>query len=55
MILFSILLETQIPDMTDNVGQINADESAAGIIKCIHELNIENSGTFLHINGTILP
>ena len=41
--------------MTENVGQINADESAAGIIERVDELNIENSGTFLHKNGSTLP
>ncbi|CBY19614.1 unnamed protein product [Oikopleura dioica] len=42
-------------EMTGNNGLINADESAANIIKRIDELNIEKSGTFWHMNGEVLP
>ena len=44
-----------ISEMTGNNGLINADESAANIIKRIDELSIEKSGTFWHMNGEVLP
>jgi NAD(P)-dependent dehydrogenase (short-subunit alcohol dehydrogenase family) len=38
-------------DMTGGHGQVEADESAAGLAKRIEELSIETSGQFLHMNG----
>jgi len=42
-------------DMTDHQGLIDTDESAAGLIKRINELTIENTGSFWHADGTLLP
>ena len=36
-------------------GFINADESAKGLIARIDQLNIENTGSFWHANGDVLP
>lgn len=41
--------------MTGNQGLIDAPESAAGLIQRMDELNLENSGTFWHMDGSILP
>ena len=41
--------------MTGNNGLIDAPESAAGLLDRYAELNIENTGTFWHMNGEILP
>merc|ERR1719229_536810 len=38
-------------DMTDGNGFIDAPESAEGLLARFDELNIENSGTFWHMNG----
>ncbi len=42
-------------DMTNNNGQINPDESVTGLLARIENLNLENSGTFWHMNGEVLP
>ena len=42
-------------DMTGRQGMIDADQSAAGLIQRIDELNLDNSGTFWHTNGEVLP
>lgn len=42
-------------EMTGNSGLIDPPESAAGIIARIDELNLENSGSFWHANGELLP
>jgi NAD(P)-dependent dehydrogenase (short-subunit alcohol dehydrogenase family) len=42
-------------DMTGQSGLIDADESVAGLLKRIDELNLNNTGTFWHTNGEILP
>lgn len=42
-------------DMTGKQGHIDTDTSAKGIIERIQELTIENTGTFWHMNGDILP
>jgi len=42
-------------DLTDNNGQINPDESVTGLLARIENLNLENSGTFWHMNGEVLP
>ncbi len=42
-------------DMTGQSGLIDADESVAGLLQRIDELNLDNTGTFWHTNGEILP
>jgi len=42
-------------DMTGQSGLIDADESVAGLLRRIDELNLENSGSFWHSNGQLLP
>ena len=41
--------------MTGYRGLIEAAESARGLIARIDELNLNNSGTFWHCNGEVLP
>ena len=41
--------------MTGGNGLIDAPESAAGLLARIDGLNLENSGTFWHMNGEVLP
>lgn len=42
-------------EMTGGNGLINADESAAGLIKQMDELTLEKSGIFIHTSGEVLP
>jgi len=42
-------------EMTGNHGSVEPDAAAADLIKRIDELNLENTGTFWHANGSILP
>jgi NAD(P)-dependent dehydrogenase (short-subunit alcohol dehydrogenase family) len=42
-------------DMTGHGGLIDPDESAAGLIKRMEELNLDNTGGFWHTNGERLP
>jgi len=42
-------------DMTGHNGLIDTDESASGLLMRMEELNIENSGSFWHTNGDLLP
>lgn len=42
-------------DMTGHGGLVDADESAAGLLQRMTELTLENSGTFWHMNGDVLP
>lgn len=42
-------------DMTNHNGQINTDESVTGLMARIENLNLDNSGTFWHTNGEVLP
>jgi len=42
-------------DMTGHGGLIDTDESVDGLLKRMDELNLENSGTFWHTNGEVLP
>jgi len=42
-------------DMTGFGGLIDVDESARGLLQRIDELNAENTGTFWHSNGEVLP
>ena len=42
-------------DMVNNAGDISAQVSAERLIQRIEALNIDNSGTFWHSNGEVLP
>lgn len=42
-------------DMIGGMGDISADEAARRIANLIEKLNLENSGSFWHSNGEILP
>ena len=42
-------------DMTSHNGLIDTDESAAGLIARMDELNLENTGSFWHTKGDLLP
>jgi hypothetical protein len=40
--------------MTNNTGMSPA-EAVKGLLQRIEELNLENTGTFWHSNGEVLP
>lgn len=42
-------------DMVNHAGDISAEEAAGRLIKRIDELSVENTGTFWHSNGEVLP
>ncbi|EKF74593.1 short-chain alcohol dehydrogenase-like protein [Alcanivorax hongdengensis A-11-3] len=42
-------------DMTGNSGHLTTDEAAAGLVQRMDELTLENSGTFWHSDGSVLP
>lgn len=42
-------------DMVNNTGDITATEAASRLRQRIAELNLQNSGTFWHSNGEVLP
>jgi NAD(P)-dependent dehydrogenase (short-subunit alcohol dehydrogenase family) len=42
-------------DMTGHQGLIDPPESAAGLIARIDEVTLENTGTFWHANGEVIP
>ncbi|MCC5855878.1 MAG: SDR family oxidoreductase [Idiomarina sp.] len=42
-------------DMVNHAGDISANEAAQRLRQRIHELTLENSGSFWHSNGEILP
>lgn len=42
-------------DMTSHDGLMDTDEAAAGLLARIDELSLENSGSFWHSNGELLP
>ncbi|RTE87442.1 MULTISPECIES: SDR family oxidoreductase [Gammaproteobacteria] len=42
-------------DMVNHAGDISADTAAERLIQRIEELNIDNTGTFWHSNGEVLP
>lgn len=42
-------------DMTGQQGLIDPPESAAGIVARVDELSLQNSGSFWHQNGELLP
>ena len=52
-ILHPGLVSTRMTGFTSN--GIQPKESVKGLIKRIDELTIENTGTFWHANGEILP
>ena len=52
-ILHPGLVSTRMTGFTRN--GITPEESVHGILKCIDSLNKQNSGTFWHANGEILP
>jgi len=42
-------------DMTGHSGLIDADEAVDGLLERMDELNLENTGSFWHSNGELLP
>jgi NAD(P)-dependent dehydrogenase (short-subunit alcohol dehydrogenase family) len=42
-------------DMTGHSGNLTVDEAAANLIARMDDLNLENSGTFWHSDGSVLP
>ena len=42
-------------EMTGYSGDINASESASGLIKLMREKSIRDTGTFWHVNGRKIP
>jgi NAD(P)-dependent dehydrogenase (short-subunit alcohol dehydrogenase family) len=42
-------------DMTGGSGLIDTTESADGLFKILNEKGFENTGTFWHMNGEMLP
>ena len=52
-ILHPGLVSTRMTGFTKN--GISTEESAKGLLKCIDSLNKNNTGTFWHTNGEILP
>lgn len=42
-------------DMVGGRGEISPEESARGLVSRIDELNVDNSGTFWHQKGDVLP
>lgn len=42
-------------EMTGNHGNVSPDAAAADLLKRIEQLSLENSGTFWHANGEVLP
>lgn len=42
-------------DMTGKQGHIDTETSAKGILQRIQELNLDNTGSFWHMNGEVLP
>lgn len=52
-ILHPGLVQTRMTNFTS--GGITPEESVNGLLKRIDELTLENSGTFWHANGEVLP
>ncbi|MFT7560822.1 MAG: NAD(P)-dependent dehydrogenase (short-subunit alcohol dehydrogenase family) [Flavobacteriales bacterium] len=42
-------------DLVENLGELSPYESAKNILARIGEMKIENSGEFIHANGSVLP
>ncbi|MDX1802939.1 MAG: SDR family oxidoreductase [Alcanivorax sp.] len=42
-------------EMTRGTGDLTTDQAAAGLMQRVEELNLENTGTFWHSNGSVLP
>jgi hypothetical protein len=41
--------------MTDGHGNVLPDDAARDLLQRIDELSLENTGTFWHANGSVLP
>ncbi|PLX90399.1 MAG: short-chain dehydrogenase, partial [Desulfuromonas sp.] len=41
--------------MVDFSGIISTEESVAGLVQIIEAMNLDNSGSFWHCNGELLP
>jgi NAD(P)-dependent dehydrogenase (short-subunit alcohol dehydrogenase family) len=42
-------------DMTDNHGNVAPDDAARDLLQRLDELTLQNTGTFWHANGSVLP
>ena len=42
-------------EMVNNAGDVDADTAAAGLLKQLDSLSMENTGSFVHANGESLP
>lgn len=42
-------------EMVGDAGQVEPEDAAAGLLARIDELNLDNTGSFWHANGTKLP
>ncbi|MBC3767005.1 SDR family oxidoreductase [Neptunicella marina] len=42
-------------DMVGGAGDVSAEQSAQGLVERIDQLSIDNTGTFWHANGDVLP
>jgi len=42
-------------DMTSHNGLLDTDQSASGLLDRMEQLTLENTGTFWHTNGDLLP
>lgn len=42
-------------EMVNFHGDVSAEQSAANLVQRIDELNLDNTGTFWHANGEVLP
>lgn len=42
-------------DMTGNRGSLKPEEAAGNLVQRVDELNLGNTGTFWHSDGTVLP
>lgn len=52
-ILHPGLVQTRMTNFTS--GGITPEESVKGLLQRIHELTLDNTGTFWHANGEVLP
>ena len=41
--------------MTDGHGNVSPDDAARALLNRVDQLSLENSGTFWHANGEVLP
>jgi NAD(P)-dependent dehydrogenase (short-subunit alcohol dehydrogenase family) len=42
-------------EMTDNHGSVSPDDAARDLLQRLDELTLQNTGTFWHANGSVLP